>query len=358
MEQFDNVSREDDFRCSDENLSRDSISEEYWSFRLLGEQYISSGIAMSVIMTLMFIIGVTWNLIVIIIILVKRLCHIPSVLLLLDMAITDLLFCLLIMPFSIVTGFAGEYIFGNSDYTRCQACKFTQVFVILTIKTVFTLLLLTIDRLIYLKKPLRYHSLITAKKVIFLILLDWVVSLALALPPFFGFGDIAYDFKLNGICFSSYIGATTAAPSYAYIIFIMVFILPCVIAITVINVWTVGIIIKYSELKNRDTMEAFNTICREKKHLNFKQQFIIARVFAAIIIVNFVVWLSQVLEIIIRSIQGTIPGPVEQITLFLLFMSQPVVHPILQALLVGKVRKALKHCCNIILKCRQWKHST
>ena len=351
MEQFDNVSREDDFRCSDENLSRDSVSEEYWSFRLLGEQYISSGIAMSVIMTLMFIIGVTWNLIVIIIILVKRLCRIPSVLLLLDMAITDLLFCLLIMPFSIVAGFAGEYIFGNSDYTRCQVCKFNQVFIILTIKTVFTLLLVTIDRLIYLKKPLRYHSLITSKKVIFLILLAWIVSLALALPPFFGFGDIAYDIKLSGICFSTFIGATTAAPNYAYTIFIMVFILPCVIAVTVINVWTVGIIIKYSELKNRDTMEAFNAICREKKHLNFKQQFIIARVFMAINIINFIAWLPQVLDLIIRGALGTTPSLVEQILLFLLFMSQPVVHPILQVLLVERVRNVLKQCFNI-LKCK------
>ena len=350
MEQFDNVSREDNFRCSDKNLSRDSVSEEYWSVRLLGKQYISSGIAMSVIMTLMFIIGVTWNLIVIIIILVKCLCHIPSVLLLLDMAITDLLFCLLIMPFSIVAGFSGEYIFGNSDYARCQVCKFNQVFIILTIKTVFTLLLVTIDRLIYLKKPLRYHSLITAKKVIFVILLAWIVSLALSLPPFFGFGDIAYDIKLSGICFSTITGATIVAPNYAYIIFIMVFILPCVIAITVINVWTT-IIIRRSALKNRDTMEAFNTVTRGKKNLTFKQHFIIARVFMAINIVNFIAWLPQVLDLIIRGALGMTPGLVEQILLFLLFMSQPVVHPILQVLLVERVRNVLKQCFNM-LKCK------
>ena len=38
--------------------------------------------------------------------------------------------------------------------------------------------------------------------------------------------------------------------------------------------------------------------------------------------------------------------PAEQVVLILLFMSQPVFHPVLQVLLVKGVRDVLKQCCN------------
>ena len=128
MESLDNASSwEKSFNCLDQNLSREDVTEEYWSLSVLGEQHTSSAFGMSVVLTLMFVIGVTWNLIVIATIIKKHLYTIPSVLLLLNLVVTDLLFCLLVMPFSIVTGFAGEYIFGKSDYMCCQVCKFNIV---------------------------------------------------------------------------------------------------------------------------------------------------------------------------------------------------------------------------------------
>ena len=271
---MENISREEDFNCLDENLSRDSISEEYWLIRLSGEQYISSGIAMSVIMTLMFIVGVTWNLIVIVIILVKRLCHIPSVLLLLDMAITDLLFCLLIMPFSIVAGFAEEYIFGNSDYTRCQFCKFNHFFIYLSVKIIFNR---------QTNIPQKATSLsFTDRCKDFLILFAWIMTFVLALPPLFDFGEITYDFKLTGIYFATFVGATTNYHSHHGFHTTVCYCYHCHECVDSLY---------NNKLKNQETMEAFDNASRERKHLTFKQQFIIARIFAAINIVNFIAWL-------------------------------------------------------------------
>ena len=347
MGSFDNTSSlEKSFSCLDKNLSREDVTQEYWSLRVLGEQHTSSAFGLSVVFTLMFIIGVTWNLIVIAIIIKKRLYNIPSVLLLLNLAITDLLFCLLVMPFSIVTGFAGEYIFGKSDYMRCQVCNSNVITVLLMTELLFTLLLLTIDRLIYLIKPLHYNSLTTAKRIIIGVFITWLVSIGLSIPPIFGFGEMGYDvIKEVGICTFAKNGATEIAPHYAYYIFLLAFTLPCVVAIIIINVWTICVISKHVKRKNPVEM------CREKLTLTVKEHFVISRIFLAINLMNIVSWLPIVVIGIVATVGENIPPSIAIIS-FLLFFLQPVIHPILQVSLIGRVRSALKECCKM-QRCRK-----
>ena len=305
-------------------------------------------------MSLLFIVGVTWNFALILIIFKKRLYHNPSVLLLLNIVSTDLMLCLLVMPFSIISGFAGEYIFGNSDYARCQVCKFNFIVILLIIEGILTLLLSTIDRLIYLKKPLRYHSLITTKRIIIAIPITWIGGLILSLPPLFEFGMIGYEIKAFGICILMFNGASTVAPNFVYIILITALMLPCVIAIMIINIWTVCIIRKKTLLKIQRTIDSTNQTTSGRKHLTLKQQFTIARVFIAINITNIISWTPFIVLLVVRASLRSRPlSPGLASVGFLLFLTQPVLHPILQGFLVGKVRNEFKKCCNIMLRCRK-----
>lgn len=329
-----------DFSCLSENLSRESILQEYWSISSLGEQYAKGAIRVGVVLTLLFIIGVLLNLIVITVILIKCLYHNPSVLFLLNLSVSDLLLYVLVLPFAIIPLFAGEFILGNSDYIRCQVCKSHIIFTLLNLESVFNLLLSTIDRFIYFKMPLRYHSLITPKRVIFMIVSTWLVSFLLSIPPLLGFGEMEFELKNLGICTYD-----VNAPNYAYLLCLMALMLPFIVAIMVLNSWTARI--AYKALKNQEDMNMAG-----KKSLTLKQHFVICRIFTAINITFILNTLPFLIVLLVRMAIGwrALPPVLIDIS-FVLFMFHPVLHPILQSFLVGRVRNGLKECCTNSTKC-------
>ena len=154
------------FSCF-QNVSKDSVTETGWIvdhpddpiFDLKGNGY-----ATSVIVSLIFLTGVPWNLFVIRTIVRKKLYdNNPTIMLLLNLAITNLLLGLLVMPFNIITGFSGEYLFGNNDIDRCHVCQTGVFLIILPWLSVHTISLMSFDRFVYLKWPLNYAILITPK---------------------------------------------------------------------------------------------------------------------------------------------------------------------------------------------------
>ena len=95
-------------------------------------------------MLLFVLIGLPANAVIIVSTLRKSRKDITRILLL-NLAVSDFLVCLLVMPFTVVAGFAGGFIFGNSDYIRCQVCQTGVIFMILTILSVNILGLISVD---------------------------------------------------------------------------------------------------------------------------------------------------------------------------------------------------------------------
>ena len=347
------------FSCRDWNLSRDSVSEEVWSIRSVGRQYESTSLGVSAALIVLFVIGVPWNLIVIVIILKKHLYHNPSVLLLLNITVTDLMVCLVIKPMLIVPGLAGDFIFGNSDSVRCQVCMYDVIiFLTLIMQSIFTLLLSTIDRLIYLKKPLRYKSLITPKKILILLPFVLLASLLLSLPPLFG--EIGYG--SFGVCLMEFDDSNLTATSSIYIILLMVVLVSSVVGTIIGTIWALCIARKHIFKRHHESMESIDTaINREKENISLKQKFVVYRIFIAIIVTNIIGWLPFFVSVIARfSIEGDSIHPAFDGVAFVMILSQPVVHPILQVFLVGKVRNAMRECLKFMLMCRRnrKKHSS
>lgn len=139
-----------DFVCS--NYSRDVISPELW---VLAEVYRDYTLSIGVVLSIFLLIGIPWNLVVIIVILKNRLFVQPAIVLLLNLAITDLFLCVLVMPLNIISAFSVEFIFGNSDYIRCQVCQTGLIFNILLLMSVYNVALLSLDRFLYVRIPLQ-----------------------------------------------------------------------------------------------------------------------------------------------------------------------------------------------------------
>ncbi len=186
----------------------------------------NSGYATSAIVSLIFLIGVPWNMLVICTIVKKRLYSNPTIMLLLNLAITNLLLGLLVMPLNIIAGFAGEYLFGKTDAIRCHVCQ-TGVFLILLLwVSIHTLSLMAVDRFIFLKRPLDYKVLVTPKRMLVAIII-WIICTVVSIPPLFGFGEIKFSFTVS-TCVPNLVGMTHMAPNYYYYTLLLVAgLLPC-----------------------------------------------------------------------------------------------------------------------------------
>jgi ABC-type Fe3+ transport system permease subunit len=110
----------------------------------------------------------------------------PSGVLLLNLAIANILLCLLHMPMPIIIGTSG---IGNF-YVACQAAGF--LLVMLTAVIISTVALMSLDRVIYLKKPLTYDRIVKPRRILPVIISVWILGLALSLPPLLGFGEVGY----------------------------------------------------------------------------------------------------------------------------------------------------------------------
>ena len=146
------------------NISKNSITTEYWDQASINHDFKVASIVLATILLFFLIIGLPSNVILIINI-IKDL-KLPTYILLLNLAIADVLVCAIFMPFPIVSGYAGGFIFGNSDKVRCQVCQLGIIYTGLSIASLNLLALISLDQFLYIKFPLRYHLYVTPKRTI------------------------------------------------------------------------------------------------------------------------------------------------------------------------------------------------
>ena len=152
--------------------------------RLIEIGYINAAVAL-----LFMIIGIPWNVLVIAVILRKKMFSRPSGMLLLNMAIANLLLCLLHMPIPVVAGI--ERFRDDTGFNGiCQAAAILMILLVLVV--VYTVALMSVDRAVYLKKPLTYDNILTPQRMLGVIAILWIICIAISLLPLLGFGRVAY----------------------------------------------------------------------------------------------------------------------------------------------------------------------
>ena len=158
------------------NASHNNVTDTAW--RLVGENR-ASRLVIAVFHILFMLISLPWNLLVIVTIVKERLYRQPTTILLLNLALSDILMLLLIVPLNTVTGLTGEFLYGNSDHVRCSVCRshhfFTGIFFDLTLASI---VMLSLDQFMFIYKPLRYDKIITAKRATLIVIIVWTVSIA------------------------------------------------------------------------------------------------------------------------------------------------------------------------------------
>ena len=330
------------------NVSDDSISEGVW---IVGVSYpeepnfdtAGNGYAISAIVSLLLLLGLPWNLFVICAIAKKRpkIYTQPIIMLMLNLAITNLLVCILVMPFHIVSGIAGEYVFGESDLVRCQVCQTGVVIIILPWVSIHTLCLMSIDRLIYLKRPLMYAQIMTPRRMLAAIIASWVLCVVISIPPLVGFGEIRFAPTVAS-CAVFLVGRTHIAPNYIYTLLLLAEIIVPVITLFIAYVWILCITRSalLKKWKRRSLIK--EELGTERRDKHSKEQLCLVRFFSIIFTVNLVTWLPMIALVLCGAIlgPGRIPTVVYSIA-YLSYLSETVLHPVFEALHIREVKSTI-----------------
>ncbi len=353
----------EEFTCFSPELSRTDVNESAWTLLPVGSSHLHSVRSIAAFQIIYLVVGIPWNMLVIGVILVNKMFAKPTHILLLNLAVSDLLVCVCVMPFNILSALAGEFFIGSSDYARCQVCYFYNItIVVMLYASLFIVALMAVDRLVYIKFPLRYQDLVTVKKVWVTLTIVWLICILVGLPPVFGLGVIGFS-NTVGSCSLLFSAETSVGPSFYYII-VLVFVAFFPFGTTLIaNTWLLCVarktlhttftrrITTTMSLPETDAPAQQRTKSVQKIRSKYNlQQIRLAKVFGAIFVVNSITWIPIMFISFVSGAVGPDNVPPEAFSVvFLSFLSQPAIHPVLEAFLVGKVRSAL---VKIVLFCR------
>lgn len=345
----------DTYSCLDKNISQHDISPEYWRVSH-GLQPI--GVATGFVILMYFMIGVPSNIVIITGVLLQKLYTQPTHLLLLSLAGADLLLCLLVMPLMIISGFAGEFILGNSDNARCKVCQTGVSVVALVLFSLHILALISIDRFVFLKYPLRYNKVITQKVVLISLAMMLVVSLSLGVLPLLGVGDISFDHKTFS-CSPRFDHKTEVTGNIHYLAIILAEASLPLLVLLVTNGWVICIAQKHireiyntrKTIKSESERKAYFLNLRERiNQYRFQKQLRLVRVFSILFISHMIVWIPLIVRIIEASTIGSDNFPLwSNFIIITSIMSHPVLHPLIEACFLPTTRQwftiPCKTCC-------------
>ena len=228
------------YSCADgSGLSFNSVTKDYWESS--GDDARSHALATALLTLCFILVGLPNNLLIVVSILRQHLYREPTYILLLNLALIDLLLCFFLIPSPVASGLAGEFVFGRNDVTRCKVCQMGIALPLFAELTIHTLALLSLDRLIFIKYPLKYHKFVTAKRVIIIVFIIWTSNIVISTFPLFGFGDLAYVNNLAP-CVPDLVGETRLTNVY-YSVFLVIEGIISLIILFVANIW-VGFIVK------------------------------------------------------------------------------------------------------------------
>ena len=340
----------DDFEsfCKNVHANENDTTDEMWE---LGE-YRMNGIVLAVFQTIFLLIGLPWNLMVIVTIVKEKLYKQPTIVLLLNLVITELLYLITLVPLFIVVGSAGEFILGSNDSMRCNSCVAIALLGIpFPTSIIYAIALLSLDRFFYFYKPLHYEKIITVPRISIAISVIWVSAFITASIPLFEietlFKNIFFHRSL-GTCVPNFL------PTGKLIIVLLIMICLPLIVLIVCNVLVICLVYKtIKQVYSVRKMDQDTDFLEKVKEIRQKKQFHLIKVFGGLMISSLISWLPLVILAILFSTKKdrkdyeTVPTPFQVIAL-LLYNAQAVIHPILETILIRDVRKPLKQiffCC-------------
>lgn len=346
------------------------FNDTYLNFTMyLGEQFYNRSLwklldgvepnAMAVFYAIFFIIAFIWNLVILLIMLVRRKAFKEAAhVFLANLVLTDLFVAVFIILFALISSIPGEWVLGVNDVSRCYTCEISGFFVTFLVDlSIHTLAILSLDRTLHLAFPLRYRTVMTRVKAVVIVVVVWVVVLVLNILPFFGVGIIEFNRRL-GLCLVRWSQSTTR--SFIYVGVLLAELLIPITVLILANTITFRIISrvlrrshkKKKDLRRMSTRRQQNIqeqLSREQaqseedKHYN-KQQRQLVRHFTASFVTSILCWMCLFIMYIVLIIAPDDKIPPFLFTIgFYLYLLTAIIHPMLETYFIPELRLFFTH---------------
>ena len=145
----------------------------------------------------------------------------------LNLAISNFLMTVFVMPFVLVSTFTYDWILGDT------LCQVTGVLTTLCfVSCILTLLLISGDRYYAIMKPLHYNLNVTSRKASFFICGVWVLSFAVSMMPLIGWNHITYQ-PAKAMCTVNWRSHKLIDRTYSFFIVFICLVIPYVVMLWV-----------------------------------------------------------------------------------------------------------------------------
>ncbi len=292
--------------------------EENFNFTLSPE---INGPVLAIALGILTVIVLAINLFV----LIHSFCHPkvfkqPSIIFLTNFILVNILTALLYQPFSIVTAVYGEWIIGTTVIEKtitCMSVGFLSSFI--AYLTCLTLTTMSVDRFLFIVKPLFYKAYMKTWLAVLVDVLLWILSGVLSVPPIFGIGQFSFE-MFGSNCFVVFRNNLY----FLTFSFTMFFIFLVTIAVT--SVWTYLFTRKYIKKFGYEPLNV-----KENK-LYKKRKRKLTGIFGTLLLVTGLCYTPLMIAAFVGIINGleNTPGEVFTASLFFLYMNI-ILNPIVQS---------------------------
>lgn len=339
-----------DYSCFDDDLNYTGVTRARWV-----SSSTDTATATASILLLYLLIGLPCNFMIIVGILWKKLYYEPVHILLLNLALNDLLMCMTYIPINIISGFAGEFIFGANDVTRCHVCQIGVVLAIFTEINLHLVALMSLDRFIFFQFPFSHPRLVTVKTTVAAVVATWMYCILISIPPLFQFGEIRFTHSIS-TCNIYLLDRTKLTYNIFFVVFIIVeaFVFPIPI-LAISNGGVLYLVCKHinkvygtSPQGNQSSVKAEAGEGKTRTDIKKEKQMRLFGVYGAILISNLMTWAPLVVNVsfIFAFCERPFVIPHGLFTSnYIFFVSNVVVHPLLQAYLIPDIRNMFLKCC-------------
>ena len=265
----------------------------------------------------------------------------PSIIFLTNFLLVNLMMATLVMPCIIVTGIFGEWIFGETPEEKNATCQFFGFVLVYALQLIImTLTVISVDRFYFIVKPLFYKRVMNTSVAVVVVTSVWIISCLMHIPPFLGLGEYKFLESL-GTCGFLWIGQRD------YVLYLCSFNSVFIIIIVVTTLWTFCFSRKFIQTIRQQhctTDPERNT----HEHIYMQRMKKLFGIFGVLLTVVIVTIVPGVIVAVIQGFMSdALPLSVFAVV-FVLFLLNCVINPIVQSYFRKEVYEFIVHCCRIL----------
>ena len=277
----------------------------------------------------------------------------PSIVFLTNFVLANLVTAIFVMPFTVIAAATGEWIFGRTPKEKDITCKCVSfVFTLAIQETAVTLALISIDRFLFIVKPLVYKRFMKTWLAISVVVLLWMFGCLLNIISFAALGQHAFE-KHAATCFR--------VRERHNLIVSSILILVIFGTITLTTVWTFCFTRTFIEhINSRDHSLDFTGENHVQKHLYMSRvKSKVFGIFGVLLVLTTVSFMPAFVTNFLGTILGigALPGPLIAVSI-ISFLVNTAVNPMVQVYFRKDMNDfVLSYWFRIKKKCCSMKHS-